>query len=241
MNTIYDDMWHLKGYSLAASWKRNDSHEMCIDSIHSFLKEFIELLPFWPPFFQPSFCKPECFHNVPDKDKLRQMFMNDIVKDRPSDAWGSRMLFSNTGVQSIPFKIADWDFRKVVEITLTVGAYNGNVNGIAISFPPINDELGERLTLQTFNDIFDLVVKCWRPICGRLKPGWWSSESDDYPFHNVGWVTYLSEKMGEIPKFPKWAILTPVEGYGTYIRAGNGLYEPDNPAHLKRMKKLQKP
>ncbi|MGL6195308.1 MAG: Imm52 family immunity protein [Thermoguttaceae bacterium] len=239
MSTVYNESWYRQGFTIGVHWRRKDTHDVCVNNTHSFLKEFIEMFPFWLPFSVGGnwnlFRSFKDFQSLPDIDVINSIFTKGFDRDM-EDWWGSDVDYKNSGTKNTNDK--ELNFKKVIKVGLRIGAYNGQFNSACIDFPPENDEIGEYLGMSALKKLFHIVIKYWRPASGRCSSGLLFGE--EYNFRRVGWLTYFSKDFGTLPKLPDWAEIIPVEDIGNYVQATEELLDANNQEHIRRLCELEK-
>jgi hypothetical protein len=217
----YDYFWHLKGPGGAATWTRHDSIDVCVQKSSDFLNDFVQLCPEWLPFKIYSSVKHTftSYSEVPPLTVLRKIIEDGA--DKYVCNGGYSVFFDNV--------INSSDQRKVIHIQLTCGAYARHSNSISIKFPPYNEEAKHFVTKEIFLASMKMMIEHWNPY--RASSRIESSIIRDYAQVDdtlsirpeAGWLNYFSDKLGELPKLPDWAIVTPVEGFGNYIQVSDEL------------------
>jgi hypothetical protein len=210
----YDDMWYSDGFLFNCAWLRKDTLEECTQKTSGFLQDFIKLYPDWIPFNNSSTFKA-CripLYEVPSLEELKKIIVLGRDKFYETDEHGSRIRYFNWGSN----KRSSRNYKKMVEISINCGAYKGFYNGVVIQFPPHNDDAKDIITKEFFKIMFELLLKYWQPLYGKAM----------FPIRNenlakyreIGWLTYLSTELGNIPQLPSWAKIIPIEGTGNYIQ-----------------------
>jgi hypothetical protein len=218
----YDGNWHSNGFGVGATWTRRDSIDVCTQKTSDFLDGFIKLCPDWLPFkvSVPAKCAFISYAEVPSLTVLRKIIDEGI--DRFAYGYGNTVYFNNIVELS--------DQKRVICIHLTCGAYDRQSNSVSIQFPPYNDEVKHIVTKEFFLASFGLMLKHWNPYRGcsgipfsMIRDYAQADDVNSIRSPEFGWLNYFSDKLGELPELPAWAIVTPVEGFGNYIQVSEDL------------------
>jgi hypothetical protein len=232
MEKIYDDLWYYQRgcrSRIAGRWRRKDTLDECAASLEKFLREFIEMFPCFPPFSWSVWGAKDSL--VPLSHEEIKQIICKCYDPKYTEDCGSDIVFSNTGNH-----VSNTNFKKYIIIDLHIGCYGGRFNSASITLPPKNDEMGELISEQSFNKVFDLILRCWNPSSGGIYP----SLPDIDLQSSVGWMTYFSKEFGQLPTLPNWTKVTEKE-QGYCIQALEKLPDEENEsAYIKRMKKLDK-
>jgi hypothetical protein len=219
----HDFNWHsFNGFKLCAYWRRVDSLDVCIHKTNDFLNDFIKLHPDGLPLR----CTPQItrkkftmhyYEVVPSFDELKNLIVAGIDTNYIGE--GSTV-FYDTATKSV-------NCNRFISIELECG--RDGYNQPQVLFPPKNDEAADIVSKDFFKNCCDLFVKHWQPRKGFIKPSYTRiCEYTREEFHDVGWLTYFSDGLGELPQLPDWAQIIPAEGYGTYIQLAEELPDYKN-------------
>jgi hypothetical protein len=219
----YDRDWHFfNRFQLLADWRRVDSLDVCVTKTSGFLNDFIKLCPEWLPFKVYSTRRrsaTSCYYTVPPFDELKEIIVEGL--DKYTTHGGSTVYYDSA--------IKPTNYKKLILIKLDCGAHNGAFNQSYMHFPPQNEEVANIISEGFLKNCYDLFLKHWQPRHGFIIPSYsliWEYTKKE--FDSVGWLTYFSDGLGELPKFPDWVKIIPADGYGTYIQISEKLPDYKN-------------
>jgi hypothetical protein len=221
----HDFNWHrYNGCELCVYWRREDSLDDCVRKTSDFFNDFIKLHPDGLPLR----CAPQLtreklttyyYDVVPSFDELKNLIVAGISTSYIGE--GSKVAY-DTATKLV-------NYNRYISIQLECCCKNNQYNQSQVQFPPKNDEAADIVSKDFFKNCFDLFVKHWQPKKGFIRlPYLRIWEYTSAVFHDVGWLTYFSEGLGELPKLPDWAKIIPAEGYGTYIQVSEELPDYKN-------------
>jgi hypothetical protein len=224
----------MHGFRIRGAWLRRDTLEECAQKTRDFLQEFINLYPDWIPFNNTS-TKKACtipMHEVPIIEELKKIIVEGRDNFYDTDERGSGITYFNWGSS----KISRGNYKKMVEIDINCGAYNGYYNRSVISFPPFNEDAINIVTKEFFKIIFDLLLRHWTPLYGRAMFPIFNDSHES--FSEVGWLTYFSNELGDMPLLPSWTKIIPVAEIGTYIQITDEISSWENEDDLIKIVEL---
>jgi hypothetical protein len=209
--------------------QREYSPDEVVQKTKDFLNDFIKLCPEWLPFSIPSsltYCN-KSFFDVPAFDIL-----SAAIAEGNFSIEGSETTFHNNIDHSSD------NFKKIIEIQmqLEVKGCEDKCLSSLVRFPPHTEETKQIVTKDFIKNVFDLFLKYWHPKNGYVLPS--CSHIKRYigtDVFGVGWLTYLSNELGEYPLLPDWVKIIPVEGYGIYIQVSDELPDYENESEFRKI------
>jgi hypothetical protein len=98
--------------------------------------------------------------------------------------------------------------------------YMPGVNSVRVEFPPLGPAAERTLQMNTLRHVMSAVVSVWDPDWARVS----TYEMDQvvypeayYKGQKAGWLTYASDRYGELPELPPTCGTQHLEGLGTLI------------------------
>lgn len=231
-----DGLWHNKGYCVSATWHLYDSLDECARKTDEFLRGIADLFPNWFPFFNSTSFKTAMkpLYEIPTLDELKRTVVagrDQHLIDSVAEAQGSSIIFSNDNAKGKS------TFIRLITININCGAAPGRSNDVRIQFPPAFEGNEDIVNEEMYTKVFDLVVRCWNPRRGFLAPNLLRDALNDTLTH-IGWLTYISNRIHDIPSLPEWAKIIPMEDRGYYIQSTEKLLDVNSLDDLKRVKAL---
>ncbi|MDO5552790.1 MAG: hypothetical protein Q4G68_03435 [Planctomycetia bacterium] len=228
MNDI-ERRWYAHGYKLFAYWNRKESVDECAERMYGFFTDFARMFPEWVPFW--AGCWHNVFYEAPSATILRDIICKSRDPKNPDSA-GSIVVCCNSGTDNIN----QYNYNRYIKHFITVAAYDGYTNSIYIHFPPANEDMKCLSNVDTYKNLFDIVVNHWSPEFGSVYCVLWRLTHKT--IRHVGWLNYGSNKFGELPVLPNWASVIPVGNIGKYVLATDEL--TDEAKLIKRVEDLNK-
>jgi hypothetical protein len=207
----------LYGLSMNIQLVRTKTLEESAEKTAAFLNDIIKLYPTWSPFYITSSdrCGLIAQKTIPSLEEMKEHII-DALQNPP---WRT-MTFCNIGRNHD-------NIGKMLEIRMQSGHCYKNCS--CVRFPPRYKETKYISSKEFIKEVFDLFLKHWQPSNGYVIPSIpiirrFSNEL----FDDIGWLTYFSDKLGELPPLPDWAKIIPVDGYGNYVQVSDNLPDPAN-------------
>ncbi|MDO5552791.1 MAG: hypothetical protein Q4G68_03440 [Planctomycetia bacterium] len=225
----FDYKWYAHGYLIYADWDRKDSIDECAERMYGFFTDFARMFPEWVPFW--AGCWHNTFYEVPSTRILRDIICK-CRNPKYVDSVGSTVVCCNTGTGNIN----QYNYNRYIEIAITAAAYDGYTNSIEIHFPPANEDMKCLSNVNTYKNLFDIVLNHWSPEFGCVDNLHWKLTHKT--IEHVGWLNYGSNKFGELPVLPNWASVIPVGNIGKYVLATDEL--TDEAKLIRRVEDLNK-
>jgi hypothetical protein len=199
---------------ISVRWFRKDTLDECARKTSDLLQDFIKFYPDWIPFSYSATIKsaeiPQLYE-VPTLEELKKIIVQGYDK-RCSVDHGSSITYFNLRSDEKTHK----NYKKLIEIDIRCGCYNGHENYSCFGFPPFNEDAKNIVNAEFFKNAFDLLIKHWTPLWGHVTFQILTETFEEC--ENIGWLTYFSDELRELPTFPSWVKLIPVEEKGTYIQ-----------------------
>jgi hypothetical protein len=211
----YDHNWHMNGLRISASWNHHESIDICAKKMSNFLNDFIKIYPDWVPFKTFFSTRRKIVYS--DVPSIKELCKNieEGMKTNYVDFYNSSYYLN---------VLKESDQKKLVEIELKCATSNTDSSFISMKFPPYNDEARNIVTKKFFIDSLELIRRNWNPYSGLIGLPFlmikdYARVGDDWAGNipESGWITFYSDKLGELPPLPDWAIITKIDGY-TYIQ-----------------------
>jgi hypothetical protein len=223
----FGNKWHkLYGTQINVVTKHKDTPDEAAQKIQNFLNDFIKLNPLWSPFYALTSTQKRTigFLESPSIDDLKEIIVEG--QDETCSIDGCKINFSNQDIIN--------DFRKVIDIRFQTSEGRNDGNWLWMRVPPMNDEATFVTSKEFIMKSFELFLKHWQPTFGRI-----SLSDCILNIHTtahisyVGWLTFLSNGIGELSRLPDWAKITPADNYGTYIQVSEELPDPTNESEFR--------
>ncbi|WP_338865190.1 immunity 52 family protein [Myxococcus stipitatus] len=221
----------VESYYAGAYWgPRKETAEECARRTATFLDALSRYDSFLAEWFKPAKSLKDARKYrlmPPDLAALAELFSAGVNRADAGgviERLGFGFWFDNGG--------PDGD---VAELRIHCGGYSDAVpNSCVLTLPRKGQNAERLLTAQALAAIVRAMVSPW-------EPDWAFATSYDYyqenrkaasdPF-SLGWVTYLSNRIGGVPPLPAPVRIEPVEGKGTLIVLTPERFTASNPEHV---------
>jgi hypothetical protein len=124
----------------------------------------------------------------------------------------------------------------MLPLSVHCGCCSEYIDNSVVMHLPNSGVAGRRMHRAGFlTRLSQLLVKCWEPDVGQV----WSTKLRDalaLPADavEVGWITYVANRVRQPPRFPKEILVVPVEGLGHLFVATRQRFFTENESHLNR-------
>ncbi|NTX01806.1 immunity 52 family protein [Myxococcus llanfairpwllgwyngyllgogerychwyrndrobwllllantysiliogogogochensis] len=218
-------------YYAGAYWgPRKETPEECALRTADFLNLLASCDPILAHWYKPARSRKDARKHPlmpPDLPTLTEMFRRGVNRERGGPAierLGYSFWFGNgeAGADS-------------ADLRITCGDYSGaNPNSCVMPLPKEGPGMERILTAPVLANVVRSMVRPW-------DPDWAFATSDSYedtarepdfaPF-SLGWITYVSNRLGRVPPLPAPVRVESVEDKGTLILLTPERFTARNPEHM---------
>ncbi|NOK18451.1 immunity 52 family protein [Corallococcus carmarthensis] len=225
-------------YNAGAYWgSRKESPEECARRTATFLNLLASCDPLLAQWYKPAKSRKDA-RNVPlmppDVPTLTELFRRGVNREKGGPAieqLGFRFSFDNGGSG------ADY-----VSLRINGGMYSEAVsNHCVLSLPSKGPNAGRLLTTSVLTDVVRSMVSSWEAdwaLAGSSAYRMQYREPDSAPF-SLGWITYLSRRIGTVPPLPAPVRIEPVGDKGTLIILTPERFTVTNPEHIALARRVR--
>jgi hypothetical protein len=113
------------------------------------------------------------------------------------------------------------------------------MNSLLLDLPYSGSPGRRTLRVNFLVPLCRLVAECWDPDVGQVQ-----SRAIDEAFRtatggvDVGWLTYIADRLRKEPALGPEFIVEPVDGRGRIIVATKQRFSSSNPSHIARLRKV---
>ncbi|MFB1484681.1 immunity 52 family protein [Corallococcus sp. RDP092CA] len=217
-------------YYAGAYWgARKESPEACAHRTAAFLNLLAACDPFLAHWYKPSKSRKDARAPLmpPDVPTLTELFRRGVNREPGGPAieeLGFRFSFDNGGATG------DCATMRV----------NGGMNSDAVpnhcvlTMPWRGSNADRVLTVSVLTKVVRIMVRSWEPDWAFATSSAYERqqrEPDTTPF-SLGWITYLSRRIGTVPPLPAPVAIEQVEDKGTLIVLTPERFTVSNPKHV---------
>ena len=225
-------------YNAGAYWgPRKESPEECARRTATFLNLLASCAPLLAQWYKPAKSRKDA-RNVPlmppDVPTLTELFRRGVNREKGGPAieqLGFRFSFDNGGRGD--------DYAS---LRINGGMYSEAVsNHCVLSLPSKGSSADRLLTTPVLTDVVRSMVSSWAPdwaLAGSSAYRMQYREPDSAPF-SLGWLTYLSRRIGSVPPLPAPVRIEPVEDRGTLIVLTPERFTVANPEHVALARRVR--
>ncbi|RKH68542.1 immunity 52 family protein [Corallococcus llansteffanensis] len=225
-------------YYAGAYWgPRRETAEECARRTADFLNLLARCDQFLAHWYKPArSLKDVRKHSLmpPEVPALAELFRRGVNRERGGpviEQLGYSLWFGNGG--------SDGDG---VDLRITCGDYSGaNPNSCVMPLPRKGPDAARILTVPALTGVVRSMVHSWEPDWAFAMSDSYEDafpESDTSPF-SLGWMTYLSSRLGTVPPLPAPVRIEPVEGRGTLIVLTPERFTVANPEHIALARRVR--
>lgn len=139
----------------------------------------------------------------------------------------------------------DGDRQGFASLTMRCGGHGQSrsttTNACVLSLPSTGADADRLLTMPVLTNIVRSMVAAWEPdwaLAGSSAYRMQYREPDMAPF-SLGWVTYLSHRLGKVPPLPAPVRIEPVEDRGMMIVLTSERFTVANPEHVALARRVR--
>ncbi len=225
-------------YHACAYWgPRQESPEDCARRTAAFLLLLAECDPFLAQWYKPVRSLKDARKYPlmpPDVPTLTELFRKGVNREKGGPVFedlGFGFWFGNGGSRG-----------DSADLRLKCGCYaEGFSNSCVMPLPRKGPNMDRILTAPMLTNIVRAMVRTWEPDWAWVASSEYrrqSQEPDTSPF-SLGWLTYLSHRMGKVPPLPAPVRIEPVEDSGTLIILTPERFTVDNPEHVALARRVR--
>jgi hypothetical protein len=220
-------------YYAGAYWgPRKESPEECARRTAAFLNLLAPCDPFLAQWYKPARSRKDVRKHPlmpPDVNTLAELFRRGVNREKGGPVFedlGFTFWFGNAG--------DDYDNA---DLRLTCGVFSEAVpNCCVLTLPtPGRGSNADRvLTVSVLAHAVRSMALAWEPDWAFATSHTYNQQhpgADSDPF-SLGWVTYLSRRLGTVPPLPAPVRIEPVEDRGTLIILTPERFTVSNPEHI---------
>jgi hypothetical protein len=128
-----------------------------------------------------------------------------------------------------------------VWLSLGCGGYSERVSNTCVLRAPHKGPVSERVLTTTFQtEVLRAIATAWDPDWGEaLSQAHRNLMKDKSSDVLVGWVTYLSRRLGRVPPLPAPVRIEPVGELGTLVILTPERFTATNPEHLELAERVR--
>ena len=219
----------METYYLGAYWgARPEDAEACAQRLAHMVRLLEPVDPLFAHWFKNAKSLKETLKHPLDSDVegLRKHIQRKLMKDDRRQP-----------MPELGFSFGLWNGESGgddVWLSIGCGGYSKWVSNSCVMRAPHNGPVSERVLTGTFQaEVLHAIATAW-------DPDWGVSMSHDHrdiiakkcPDVLVGWVTYLSRRLGRVPPLPAPVRIEPVGELGTLITLTPERFTASNPEHL---------
>ncbi|CAM3436893.1 MULTISPECIES: immunity 52 family protein [Corallococcus] len=220
-------------YYSGAYWgPRKESAEECARRTADFLNLLAQCDPFLAHWYKPARSRKDARQHPlmpPDVSSLTELFRRGVNRESggpPIESLGYTFWFGNGG--------GDYDSA---DLRILCGGHDEAVlNSCVLKLPTLGRGANADgvLTSPVLTGAVRSMALAWEPDWAFATSHAYESQSqepDSAPF-SLGWITYLSRRLGTVPPLPAPVRIEPVEDKGTLIILTPERFTVKNPEHL---------
>jgi len=216
-------------YYLGAYWgPRQEDAEACAQRLAHMVRLLGPLDPLFARWFKSAKSLKEALKRPLDEELegLRKYIQRNLMKD------DRRMPMPDVG-----FSLGLWNGGSEGEdawLSIGCGGYFERMSNRCVLRAPDEGPIGERVLTGAFQ------AEVLRALCTAWDPDWGVAISNAQrniiekkcPDVLVGWVTYLSRRLGRVPPLPAPVRIEPVDELGSLVILTPERFTASNPEHL---------
>ncbi|MGE6763554.1 immunity 52 family protein [Corallococcus interemptor] len=225
-------------YSAGAYWgARKESPEDCARRTAGFLNLLAECDPFLSHWYTPARSRRDARKHPlmpPDVATLAELFRRGMNREPGGPAieeLGFRFSFDNGGATG-----------DCATLRINGGMSSEAVpNHCVLNVPWRGPNADRLLTAAVLTKAVRAMVLSWEPdwaLAGSSAYKMQYPEPDSAPF-SLGWITYLSRRIGTVPPLPAPVRIEPVEDRGTLIILTPERFTVANPEHVALARRVR--
>ena len=226
----------METYNLGAYWRaRPEDAEESAQRLAHMVRLLEPLDPLFAHWFKNAKSLKETLKRPldPDLAGLRKYIQSKLMKD------DRRQPMPDLG-----FSFGLWNGGSGgddVWLSMACGGYVEHVSNYCVLQLPDEGAIGERVLTTTFQtEVLRAIATAWDPDWGVAI----SNKHRDIiekkcPDVLVGWVTYLSRRLGQVPPLPAPVRIEPVGELGTLIILTPERFTASNPEHLELAERVR--
>ncbi|RKG95094.1 hypothetical protein D7V97_37815 [Corallococcus sp. CA053C] len=222
---------HPETYYAGAYWgARKESPPDCARRTADFLNLLAECDPFLSHWYKPARSRKDARKHPlmpPDVPTLTEMFRRGASREKGGPVFeelGFSFWFGNGGSGA-----------DSADLRLTCGCYsNVAPNSCVMPLPRRGENADRILTTPVLAAVLRSMTLAWEPDWAFATSSAYEQqhrEPDSAPF-SLGWITYLSHRIGSVPPLPAPVHIEPVKDRGTLIVLTSERFTVANPEHI---------
>jgi|SRR5215217_2338769 len=231
MNASLKTEGYPETYYAGAYWgARKALPEDCARRTAAFLNLLAECDPFLAHWYKPARSRKDARKHPlmpPDVPTLTEMFRRGVNREPGGPAieeLGFRISFDNGG-----------DTGDCATMRINGGMVSEEVpNHCVLSLPWRGSNADRMLTAPVLERVVRSMLHAWEPDWAFATSNAYERqhrEPDSAPF-SLGWVTYLSNRLGRLPPLPSPVRIEQIEDKGTLIVLTPERFTASNPGHV---------
>jgi hypothetical protein len=225
-------------YYAGAYWgARKESPEDCARRTAGFLNLLAEYDSFLAHWYKPARSRKDARKHPlmpPDVPTLTELFRRGVNREPGGPAieeLGFRISFDNGGATG-----------DCATLRINGGMYSEAVpNHCVLTVPWRGPNADRVLTVSVLTNVVRAMVLSWEPDRAIATSSAYERqyrEPDSAPF-SLGWITYLSRRIGAVPPLPAPVRIEPVENKGTLIILTPERFTVASPAHVALTRRVR--
>jgi hypothetical protein len=226
----------IETYHLGAYWgPRQEDAEACAQRTAHMVRLLEPVDPLFARWFKSARSLKESLKRPLDSDLdgLRKYIQRVAMKDD-----------RRVPMASLGFHLWLWNGESGggdVWLDLSCGGYSERVPNCCVLRTPNEGPSGARVLTSTFQAaVLRAIATAWDPDWGEaLSEAHRDLMKDKRTDVLVGWVTYLSRRLGRVPPLPAPVQIEPVGELGTLIILTPERFTASNPEHLELAKRVR--
>jgi len=219
----------IETYHLGAYWgPRQEDAEACAKRMAHMVRLLEPVDPLFARWFKSAKTLKETLKRPLDSDieGLRKYIQRVVMKD------DRRMPMPDLG-----FHLWLWNGESGggdMWLSVACGGYSEHVPNRCILRAPHKGAASDRVLTTAFQvEVLRAIATAWEPDWGEaLSEAHRDIMKDKSPDVLVGWVTYLSRRLGRVPPLPAPVRIEPVGELGTLVILTPERFTASNPEHL---------
>jgi hypothetical protein len=226
----------IETYYLGAYWgPRQEDAEACAQRMAHMVRLLEPIDPLFARWFKSAKTLKEALKRPLDSDLegLRKYIQRMVMKD------DRRVPMPDLG-----FSVGLWNGRSGgdgVWLDIGCGAYFERVSNRCVLTAPDEGPIGERVLSTAFQtEVLRAIASTWDPDWGvAMSHAHRDIIEKKCPDVLVGWVTYLSRRLGRVPPLPAPVRIEPVGNQGTLVILTPERFTASNPEHIELAERVR--
>jgi hypothetical protein len=216
-------------YYIGAYWgARQEDAEACARHLAALVQSLAPMDPLFASWFKGAKSLKESLKRPLEFElpSLQKYVQSRVMRDSARKPIGD-----------LGFSISLWNgYQGGNDAWLSIycGAYSEFTGNSCVLKAPFEGPGSERVLTAPFQaQALRAIATAWDPDWGvGISDAHWDIIKDKCPDVRVGWVTYLSRRLGRVPPLPAPVRIDPVEDQGTLVMVTPERFTASNPEHV---------